>query len=171
MLKRKKSAYVYKLVSKVRKHPELLLDKKYGFNYFEDEKQEVKIFAKPITLKEDNPLFIQCVRFFEHCYETATSEERKKDFEGYEFKLELQENQQNAWRLVLTDELKKEFSEAQLCVTVDKKIEDATYLFINSPIQNAYYHAKTLDECAGETIKLLLDNKLIYKKKRFYNAN
>ena len=169
MMRRQKSGRVYKLMSKVRKHPEILLNEKYGFQYFEDEDQEVKVFAQPITLKEDNQLFTQCVRYLEKCYEEATTEEREKDFKDFEFKLELQEDQHNVWRLVLTEDLKKEFSQAQLCVCVDKRVEGGTLLFINSPLQDAYYNAQTIRECAGEIVQKLLDDKLIYEKKQRYN--
>lgn len=168
MLKRKKFGRVYKLMSKVRKHPEILL--KYGFNYYEDDDNEVRVFAHPILLKEDNSLFIQCVRFLEHCYEEATSEEREKDFKDFEFKLELQENQQNAWRLVLNEDLIKEFSQAQLCVTVDKRVDGSTFLFINSPIQNAYYNAETIRECANDIVQKLVENKIIYERRYLYDT-
>ena len=161
-----KTGKVYRLVSKYRKHPELLLN--YGFNFYEDEDHETQVFAYPIKLAKDNPLFIQCVRFLEHCYEEATTEEREKDFMDYEFRLELQENQKNAWRLVLTQDLIDEFSNAQLCVTLDKASQDCTFLFINSPIQNAYYHADTVRECAPEFIKRLFKDKVIYTKKIKY---
>ena len=65
----KKATYVYQLKHKYKKHPEELYN--YGFNFFTDDGEEVKIFACPIILAQDNPLFIQCVRFLEHCYEQA----------------------------------------------------------------------------------------------------
>ena len=167
-MKTKKIGYVYKLTSKFRKHPELLLH--YGFNYFEDDDKEIKVFACPIELSQDNPLFRQCIRFLEKCYEEATTEEREKDFKDFEFKLELQENQENAWKLVMNDDLKKEFSQAQLCVAIDKKVDGSTFLFINSPIQNAYYNRDTIRECASKIIDNLLVNKVIYARRYLYNT-
>ena len=165
----KKKTYIYKLTSKYRKHPELLLD--YGFQYYESEDKDASIFAIPITLKTDNPLFIQCVRFLEHIYSEATTEERERDFEGYEFKKELQVNQQNVDRLVLTESVVEELSAAQLCVSISKRDEDKSLLFINSPIQNAYYHFETIRECAPELIDKMLEEKVIYKKAHRYNAD
>lgn len=167
MIRRKKVGHVYKLISKVRKHPEILLN--YGFNYYEDDDKEIKIFAYPIRLSQENPLFIQCVRFLEHCYEEATSEERAKDFKDFEFNLVLQDNQQNAWKLVLNDDIIEEFSQAQLCVATDKEVEGSTFLFINSPIQNAYYNAQTIRECAGEILDKLLKDKIVYERRYLYD--
>ena len=164
----KKKTYVYKLTGKYRKHPELLLN--YGFQYYESEEKDVSVFAQPLTLSEDNPLFIQAVRFMEHIYAEATTEERERDFKGYEFRRELQENQQNVDRLVLTDDIRKEFSSAQLCVSICKSAGDKTILFVNSPIENNYYHYETVKECAPEIIEKLLKEKVIYAKRHIYNT-
>ena len=164
----KKKTYVYKLTSKYRKHPELLLA--YGFQYFESDDKDVNVFAHPIVLKEDNPLFIQCVRFLEHIYAEATTEERERDFQGYEFKKELQVNQQNVDRLVITDDIRKEFSTAQLCVSICKSAGDKTILFINSPIENSYYHYETVRECAPELIDKLWKDKVIYARRYLYDT-
>ena len=86
----KKTAFVYGLVSKFKKRPDGLL--KYGFQYFKSDDDEVKVFAYPIVLSQTNPLFLQCVRLLEQCYERATTEERKKDFKDYTFKRKLNEN-------------------------------------------------------------------------------
>lgn len=165
-MKRKKVTYVYKLKAKYRKHPELLID--YGFQYYESDEKDVRVFALPITLTQDNPLFTQCVRFIEHIYEQATTEEREKDFAGFEFRKELQVNQQNVDRLVLTDEIIKELSAAQLCVSINEKDSDKTLLFVNSPIQNIYYHFKTVEDCAPELIKKLKEDKVIYARRYLY---
>lgn len=162
----RKVTHVYSLIYKYKMKPELLLQ--HGFNYFESDDKDVSVFAIPILLKEDNPLFIQCVRFLEKAYEDASTEDRKKDFKDYEFKLELQENQQNAWRLVMTDELKKEFSQAQLCVSINKAAKDKAILFINSPIQNSYYHFETIEKCAPELVQKLVKDKVIFKKRYKY---
>lgn len=164
----KKKTYVYKLTSKYRKKPELLMN--YGFSYFENEEQDVGVFAYPVVLKQDNPLFIQGVRFFEHIYSEATSEERAKDFEGYQFKKELQEDQHNVDRLVLTKDVIKEFSQAQICVSVRKNDTDRTLLFVNSPLQNTYYHYKTIYDCAPELIDKMLKDKVIYERRYLYDT-
>lgn len=164
----KKKTYIYKLTSRFRKHPELLLN--YGFQYFESEDKDYGVFAYPIKLTQDNPLFTQGIRFMEHIYSEATTEEREADFKNYEFRKELQPNQQNVDRLVLTESVIEEFSSAQLCVSVSKTDEDKTILFINSPIQNAYYHYKTIEESAPEIIKKLEEDKVIYKKAHRYSA-
>ena len=164
----KAKTYVYRLVSKYRKHPELLLD--YGFNFYTDEKNEEKIFAFPVVLKEENPLFIQCVRFLEHCYGEATTEERKTDFKDFEFKKELNSKQQWVDRLVLNDKIREEFSQAQLCVSINKMEQDSSYLFINSPIQNSYYNYETIKDCAPELVEKLLKDKVIYARRYLYNS-
>lgn len=164
----KQKTYVYKLTSKYRKRPELLL--KYGFNFYTDEKNEEQIFAYPIILKQNNPLFIQCVRFLEHCYGEASTKERERDFKGYEFKKELLPNQKTVDRLVLKEDVIKEFEEAQLCVSINKMEADSSFLFINSPIQNAYYNYKTIEECAPDIIEKLLKDKVIYARRHIYNS-
>ena len=166
-MKRKKKAYIYKLTAKYRRHPELLLN--YGFQYFADEKNEVGVFAIPLTISQDNPLFKQCVSFLEHVYMNATTEERKKDFKGLEFKKELQPDQHNVDKLVLNDELIKEFSQCQLCVSVDKNVQDQTFLFINSPLQDAHYNHETVHNCAPELIDKLIKDKVIYARRYLYN--
>ena len=158
--------YVYRLIYKYRKHPELLLQ--YGFQFYTDEKSEEKVFAYHIALKEDNPLFIQCVRFLEHCYNQATTKERETDFKDFQFRLELQEDQSNYWRLILDDNTRAEFSAAQLCVSINSMESDSSYLFINSPMQNSYYNYKTVEECAPEFIKSLLDKRVIFKMAKRY---
>ena len=163
----RKKTFVYKLVSKYRKHPELLLN--FGFQFYTDEKNEEQIFAYPVVLAEDNPLFTQCVRFLEICYGKATTEERENDFKGFEFKKELTNDQQWVDRLIMNDDLKNEFSQAQLCVSINKREADSCYLFINSPMQNAYYNFQTIKDCAPEIIEKLLKNKVIYARRHLYN--
>ena len=164
----KKKTYVYKLTSKYRKHPELLLN--FGFQYYESDDKDVNIFAQPLKLSEDNPLFIQAVRFMEHIYAEATTEERETDLKGYEFRRELQPDQHDIDRLVLTDDLRKEFSSAQLCVSICKSAGDKTILFVNSPIENNYYHFETVKECAPELIEKLLKEKVIYARRHIYDT-
>lgn len=164
----KKKTYIYRITSKVRRHPELLLN--YGFQYFESEDKDFSVFAFPIKLSQDNPLFTQGIRFMEHIYGEATSEERTADFKDYEFTKELLPNQQLVDRLVLTESVIEEFSTAQLCVSISKTDADKSILFINSPIQNAYYHFQTVEESAPELVKKLLEDKIIYKKAYRYNA-
>ena len=165
-MKTKKTTYVYQLIYKFKKHPELLLE--HGFQFYSDEDNEVKIFAHPVTLKEDNPLFVQCVRFLEHCYEEATTKEREEDFSGFEFKEELQPDQKTKYSLVMTDELRKEFEAAQLCVSIDKNNEDAAILFVNSPMQDAHYNFQTLYNCDPEFIEKLLKDRVIFKRRYRY---
>lgn len=162
----KKLTYVYQLIYKFKKKPELLLE--HGFQYYADEENEIGIFAYPITLPQDNPLFVQAVRFLEHCYEQATTKEREEDFKDFEFKEELLPNQKTVQRLVLTDELIKEFSAAQVCVCVDKKVKDWGILFINSPLQDSHYNYQTIKECAPEFIEKLLKDKVIFQKRYKY---
>ena len=164
----KKKTKVYKLVSKFRKNPDLLLE--HGFNYYEDEDKEVQLYAIPILLKQDNPLFTQCVKMLEGCYEEATTEEREKDFKDFKFRLELQPDQHNEWRLELTDDLIQEFSQAQICVVIKKGLQDSTLLFVNSPLKDAYYNSQTIKECAPEIIDDLIKDKVIYERRHIYNT-
>ena len=166
-MKRKKKAYVYKLTSKYRKHPELLLE--FGFQYYEDEEHEVSVFAVPLKISQDNPLFKQCVAFLEHVYAEATTEERERDFQGFEFRKELQPDQHNVDKLILNDQLIDEFSSCALCVSIDKNVQDKCFLFINSPLQDAHYNHETIRECAPELVDKLLQNKVIYARRYFYN--
>ena len=161
--------YIYKLKSKYKKHPEVLLH--FGFNYYESEGEEDKVtaFVHPLVIKEDNPLFIQAVRFLEHIYEKASSEEREKDFKDFKFERVLLENQETVDRLVLDDNLRKQFSEVALCVSLDKNAVDSGALFIQSPLEDAHYNYQTLELCAPELIKALLEKDIIYAKRYFYN--
>ena len=164
----RKKTKVYKLVSKYRKNPDLLLE--HGFNYYESDEKDVKLYAIPILLTQDSPLFTQCVKFMEKIYEEATSEQRKEDFKDFTFKLELQPDQHNEWRLQLTDDLIQEFSQAQICVVIEKGVEDSTLLFVNSPLKDPYYNAQTIKETAPEIIDELLKEKVIYERRHIYNS-
>ena len=164
----KKTTFVYSLVSKYKKRPDALL--KYGFNYYKSDDNEVKLFAYPIILSQTNSLFKQCVRLFEQCYEQATSEERKNDFKDYQFERKLNPDQHWEYKLVLTDDLIKEFSTAQLCIDINPRESDSYYLYINSPLKTAFYNFKQIEECARNLIKKLIDDKIIYLKKIKYES-
>lgn len=166
-MKKFKKTKVYKVKSKFRKNPDLLLE--HGFNYYEDEDKTIKIYAISIVLNKDNPLFTQCVNFLEQCYESATTEERERDFKDFKFRLELQVDQTNKWRLVLDDDLIQEISQAQICVVFDEEAKDKTLLFINSPLKDYYYSSKLIRETAPEIINKLIKDKVIYEKRYIYN--
>ena len=162
----KKQTYIYKLKKRYQKNPEVLLN--YGFQYFEDEEGKEKIFAHNLKISPDNPLFKQCILFLEHVYNGATTEERERDFCDFEFRLELQEDQSNKWKLVMNDDLAKEFAICELCVSVNRKDRDFGILFINSPLQDAHFNYKTLQECAPELINNLLNDKIISARIKYY---
>ena len=160
IMKRRKRAVIYKVKSKFKKNPDLLL--KYGFSIGNIEGEEDNIFACPITIKEVSCVFKILKRALEAIYTEATTEERKKDFKNYEFKEILTEKQERGYELVLTDELRKEFTELYLCF-VDRGV-DSWILFINTNAA-VFYAAQTLYECVPELITWLLKEGVIYKTK------
>ena len=153
--------YIYKLDKRYKNRPEILL--KYGFACYKSEEDADIVFSYPVFLKETDYLFVQCVRFLEHAYDEATSEEREADFKDFEFKKVLTEKQEWKTELVLTDELRKEFSGCQLCMGIFGN--EKNVFFINSPLQDSYYNWETVRSCAEKIIDLLLKDHIIYAKK------
>lgn len=164
----KKKTYVYKLTGKYRRHPELLYD--YGFDYFEDEEQDMAVFAQFVRIGQDNKLFQQCVSILESMYDKATTAEREEFFSDFKFVEELQPDQKTVTKLVLDEGLIDEFSLCQVCVTIKKDADEPGVLFINSPLSDRYYNYQILQECAPELIEKMVKNKVIYARRHFYNS-
>lgn len=151
--------YLYKIRFKFKKHPDLLLEN--GFSLYEDEAGEEKLYSMPIVLPESSSIFKYLKRSLEKIYTYATTEERQTDFKDYEFKEILTEKQRKDYDLQITDEIRKEFTEAQLCCYDSG--EGAWCLFINAPDHVQYYNTVTLDEDCGDVITKLIKAKVIYK--------
>ena len=158
----KKSKHVYKICTKFKKHPELLT-KKYGFIPYQAEGEEEIIYARGIKLSEDNSIFKYLKRCMEKIYMKATTAEREADFKDYEFKEILTPDQKRDYELVLTDSIRKEFSECQICFANNGL--GAWTMFINAPDRVEYYNTEVIDECASDIIKLLLIERVIYRAK------
>ena len=153
--------YLYKIKYKFKKKPDLLL--KFGFSKYEDELGEEVLYAMPIILPENASIFAYLKRSLEKIYTYATSEERQTDFKDYEFKEILTEKQQKDYDLVITDAIRKEFTQAQLCCYDSGDGEWC--LFINAPDHVQYYNADTLDKECGDLIQKLIEANVIYKKR------
>lgn len=151
--------YLYKIKYNFKRNPDKLLN--YGFSKYEDELGEETLYAMPIVLPDNGSIFEYLKRSLEKIYTYATSEERLNDFTGYCFVEILTEKQQRDYKLVVTDEIKKDFTEAQLCFYDSG--EGAWCLFINAPDHVQYYNAITLEESCGDIIAKLVEEKLIYK--------
>ena len=151
--------YLYKVKYKFKRKPDLLLS--YGFSQYKDEAGEETLYAQPIILKENGSIFAYLKRALEKIYTYATSEERKNDFNNYEFKEILTEKQKRDYELVITDEIRKDFTQAQLCCY--DAGEGCWCLFINAPDRVQYYNATTLEEECGDLINKLVEAKVIYK--------
>ena len=151
--------YLYKIKHKFKKKPDLLLE--YGFSLYEDESGEEKIYSIPIVLPENGSIFGYLKRALEKIYTYATTEERQTDFKDYEFKEILTEKQQRDYELQITDDIRKEFTQAQLCFYDNG--EGAWCLFINAPDHVQYYITLTLEESCSDVIEKLVKAKVIYK--------
>ena len=156
-----KKQYLYKIQKKLQRHPDQLLS--FGFSKFEDELGEETLYAMPIVLPENGSIFAYLKRSLEKIYTYATSEERKTDFSEYEFKEILTEKQQRDYELIVTEEIKNEFTKAQLCLYDNG--EGKWCLFVNAPDHVQYYNALTLEQECGDIIAKLVEAKVIYKAK------
>lgn len=150
--------YLYKVKYNHKKRDSLL---KYGFSKFEDDLGEETLYAQPIELTENGSIFAYLKRAIEKIYTHATTEERETDFKNYEFTEIVDENGKKDYLLTVTDDIKKEFTQAQLCVYDSG--EGAWCLFINAPDRVQYYNATTLEEECGEIIAKLVELGVIYK--------
>lgn len=151
--------YLYKIKYKFKKKPDLLLS--CGFSQYEDEAGEETLYAMPIVLPENGSIFNYLKRALEKIYTYATSEERKTDFKNYKFNEILTEKQQKDYELQITDEIRSDFTKAQLCCYDNG--DGAWCLFINAPDNVQYYNALTLEESCGDVIEDLVKAKVIYK--------
>lgn len=151
--------YLYKITYPFKKSQNKLLE--YGFSFYKDELGEESLYAQPIVLPETGSIFAYLKRAVEKIYTHATTEERQADFKDYEFTEILTEDQKRDYVLTVTDDIKKEFTQAQLCVYTSG--EGAWCLFINAPDRVQYYNAKTLEEECKGVIDKLLEYKVIRK--------
>jgi hypothetical protein len=139
--------YVYKLKRKYRRNPELLA--RFGFLPYEDEEGKDRVMAKPLTLPFECGIVKNTKRLFEFFRKDA----EEGDFDDYEF------NEDGT--VVVTDEMRKEWTECQLCVYVDGLGKGQ--LFINAPDSNQYFNTAVLDECAKEQVEELLKADIVHK--------
>lgn len=146
-------SYVYQIEHKFKRNMDVL--RKYGFEKYVDEDGEEIIYAKRIVLPIESSIVTHLKTVFERIYKSA-NEEEKKEFEDYSFT--------KNGKLKLTKNVKKEFSECQLCVSVNSDVGKYT-LFINAPDKIEYYSVDVLDECVKDIIEQLKQEKIIYKKK------
>lgn len=142
--------YVYKIAHKFSKNPFAL--EALGFTPFADEDGEM-VIAKRITLPFECGIVKNTRRLFERFYKDASEEEKSEDFKDYSF------NEDGT--VVVTDELKKEWTECQLCFYLDGTGKNQ--LFINAPDHNQYFNKAVLDECVKDEVKALIGKKAIYK--------
>lgn len=156
-----KKEYLYKVQKKLQKHPEMLLSS--GFSKFEDESGEETLYAMPIVLPETGSIFAYLKRSLEKIYTYATTEERQNDFKNFHFQEILTEKQQKDYVLTVTEEIKQDFTKAQLCCYDNG--EGQWCLFVNAPDHVQYYNAKTLEEECGDIVAKLVEAKVIYKAK------
>ena len=151
--------YLYKVNYNIKKNPDKLLE--YGFSFYRDELGEESLYAQPIVLTENGSIFAYLKRAVEKIYTHATSEERATDFKDYEFTEILTEDQKRDYVLTVTDEIKSDFTKAQLCVYDGG--EGAWCLFINAPDHVQYYNALTLEEECKPIIDRLVEHRIIRK--------
>lgn len=151
--------HIYKIKHKFKKKPELL--EKYGFIPYKSDDDEEIIYAQKVVLNEETYIFKYLKRAMEKIYTYATSEERQKDFSAYTFNEILTEKQQRDYDLVITDQIRKEFSECQICFANSGL--GAWSLFINAPDMVEYYNTEVVKESAPDLIEFLLKEKVIYK--------
>lgn len=142
--------YVYKIKHKFIKKPYLL--EKYGFNPFIDENEET-VIAKPLILPFESGIVKNTQRLFECAYRDATDKEKQEDFKDFKF--------DEKGKVIITPELKKEWTECQLCFYPNGTGKNQ--LFINAPDLGQYFNKIVLDECAKSDIDILLKNDVIYK--------
>ena len=146
----KKKEHVYKIKSKYVKKPFLL--EKFGFHPFKDEDGET-VIAKQIVLPFECGIVRNTRNLFEHFHKEATDEEKAEDFKDFQF------NEDGT--AIVTDEMRKEWTECQLCFYVDGVGKNQ--LFINAPDHNPYFISTVLDECAKDSVEELLGANIIHK--------
>lgn len=144
--------YVYKIKHKFIKKTFLL--EQFGFHPYIDEDGE-SVIARPLILPFDCGIVKNTKKLFENFYKKATDKEKEEDFKDFSFN--------DDGTAVVTDEMKKEWTECQLCFYLTGVGKNQ--LFINAPDHNQYFNKLVLDECAEKEVKLLLDNNVIYKAK------
>ena len=145
--------YVYKIVHKYIKHSNLL--EQFGFHPYQDEETGEFVIAKPLVLPFDCGIVQNTKKLFERFYKEATDKEKEEDFKDYQF------NEDGT--VVVTPELKKEWTECQICFYLEGV--GRNQLFINAPDQNQYFNKLVLDKCAERVVNELLEAKVIYKAK------
>lgn len=148
--------YVYKIKHKFTKQRQNNFREieNYGFSFYKDEEGKEEIYAISISLSVENDIVQNAKRIIEYFYSNATEEQRKQDFEGWDFS----DN-----KIVMNEQSIKNLTQTQLCFCLKGKT--ANTLFINGTDGKEYYNSEILRESIGELIKYLLDNKIIYKAK------
>ncbi len=168
-MKLKKTAYVYKLMSKYVKHPEALMAKFPFISMYKGEDETM--LAMPFRLPKESLLVTGLVKQIEFLYERGTSKDREEwEKEGYEFTEVLNPDQSTHFTLNMNDKIWNEVSEAQFCISLSEL--DKGFVFVNGPNKVAYYNVGIYKDCGlEELINALLKAKCIYKKKVRYGSN
>ena len=132
---------------------------KYESGDVEDDTKEI-YYALGIVIDLDKPLMQKAIRTLEKYYEIADDEEKKTDFDRYDF----DEN----GKLILNDKA-KELGKCQLVFT-DVEFPKHT-LYINILDFFQHYLASDLDENIPEIVSALLDADLIEAHKTRIDVN
>lgn len=166
MKKRKKTAYIYRLKSEFIKTPAKLIGAYPFFAEFKGEDQH--IIAMKFTLPFESLLTQGLVKQIEFLYEKGTSKEREEwEKNGITFTEVLEPDQSTHFSLIMNDDLKKDLTEAELCISLSD--EDRGCMFINAPNKIAYYNVSLYEDSGlGELVQSLLKNGYIYRKKVKY---
>ena len=156
-------AYTYKLKSKYLKDYRALVAD-YGFAEYKGE-DGLHILAMPFRLSRDSLLVQGLIKRIEFLYEKGTSKEREEwENNGLTFTEVLNPDQSTHFSLNLTDEIYNDITEAQVCISLCD--EDRGFMFINAPDKIAYYNVKIFDDSGlSELVNVLLQNKIIYRKR------
>lgn len=168
--------YIYKIKRKFKKNPEILTTLLGFIPYQESSDKEFEseaekeawlsdvetIYARGIILSQDTDIFKHLVRVLEKMYMKATTEERKEfDASNIKFNEIINDKQQRDYKLILTEQIIKDFTECQICFA--NKGTGAWSLFINAPDNVEYYSTDVVDQCAPDVVELLKKEGVIYK--------
>lgn len=150
--------YVYKIKHKfvkARGYLERREIEQFGFVPYKADDDEELFYALGVKLKENSDLFSRVIQVVEQIFKHATDEQKQEDFELYNFDKD--------GKMILSEENKKEFTECQLCFSVNGKFSNV--LFINAPDGLEYYDTEILKTHIPDVINFLLEQKVIYKAK------
>lgn len=160
--------YIYKLTHKYLKKPELITELYPFLKLYKSDDDEENVIAMFIRLPIESYIPQKTIKVMEKLYTDGTSEERKNwEDNNIKFDYVLNPDQTNSFKLILTDDITKDITQAQFCISLSDI--DRGCVFINGPDNVAYYNTNVYDEAGlGDLIKSLLEHKVIYRKKVKY---